>query len=186
MIKTLVMNRKLHVNEQLLIDILYTSDKRAFSFLHDTFSPALHGSLLDLVETDKESAGQMLDDAFSFAGRILQAYDQKKQRLLLWILHMARRITFTALQQFNTWPQAEELERISIGLRQKLLTMNRGQRCVIELMYYKGYTKARVADTLHISVEMVNKLLQSGLDQLRLCLPSSSKINSDGNSDSTL
>lgn len=161
------MNRKLHVNEQLLIDILYTSDKRSFSFLHDTFSPALHGSLLDLVETDKESANRVLDEAFAAVLHILQAYDNRKQKFFIWLLHMAQRITFTALQQFSTWPQAADLETMSIFLRQKLLTLNRGQRCVIDLLYDKGYSKSRIAATLNISVEMVDQLLQSGLQQLQ-------------------
>ena len=161
------MDRKLHVNEQLLIDVMYASDRRTFSFLHDTFSPALHGNLIDFVETDRESAGRMLEDAFSAVWQVLQSCDKRQQRLFAWLLHMLRRLTIKAMQQFSTWPKAEELERISIGLHRKLLTLNRGQRCVIELLYNEGYSKSRVADTLNIPVEIVDNLLQSGLQQLQ-------------------
>ena len=48
--------------------------------------------------------------------------------------------------------------------------MNRGQRCVIELMYEKGYCKARIANALNIPIETVEYLLQAGLRQLKTYL----------------
>ncbi|AEV99716.1 hypothetical protein A4D02_36080 [Niastella koreensis] len=164
------MKNKLHINEQLLIDLLCASDCKAFEFVHDTFSPALHGSLIDLIETDKKNAVHVLEDGFSAVWQALQSYDQRQQQLFAWLLHMMHQLATVALKQLNRWPSADELERLSIGLRQKLLTMNRGQRCVIELMYERGYCKARIANALNVSIETVDTLLQTGLSQLKTYL----------------
>ncbi|OQP60364.1 hypothetical protein A3860_33840 [Niastella vici] len=161
------MDKKLHINEQLLVDLLYANNRQAFSFVYDTFSPALHGSLIDLIETDKERAVHVMEDAFTAVGQALQSYDEGQQKLFTWLLHMMHQLAIVALRQLNKCPQADELERLSIGLRQKLLTMNRGQRCVIELIYYKGYSKTRISQALHISVEKVDQLLQAGLQHLK-------------------
>lgn len=171
------MNRKLPINEQLLIDLLYANNRQAFSFMYDTFSPVLHGSIIDLIETDKENASHILEDGFSAVLQALQSYDERQQKLFAWLLHMMHQLATVALRQLDRWPSADELERLSIGLRQRLLTMNRGQRCVIELMYEKGYSKARIADKLHISVESVESLLQTALHQLRFCLRTFSNTN---------
>jgi RNA polymerase sigma-70 factor (ECF subfamily) len=161
------MNRKLHINEQLLIDVLYANNRQAFSFVYDTFSPVLHGSIIDLIETDKECASHVLEDGFSIIWEALQYYDERQQKLFAWLLHMMHQLATVALRQLNRWPATEVLERLSIGLRQKLLTMNPEQRRIIELIYEKGYSKARISQALHISVEIVDQLLQAGLQHLK-------------------
>lgn len=170
------MNRKLYINEQLLIDVLYANNRQALSFVYDTFSPALHGSILDLIEIDKECAGHVLEDGFSTVWEALQSCDEHQQKLFAWLLHMMHQLATVALRQLNRWPPAEELERLSICLHQKLLTLNREQRCVIELMYEKGYSRARISRALNISVEKVEQLLQAGLQNLKQYLNNRSKI----------
>ena len=161
------MSNKLHVNEQLLIDLLCANNKQALSFVYDTFSPALHGSIVDLVEIDKECATRVMEDGFSSVWQALSSYDKHQQKLFAWLLHMMHQLATVALRQLSRWPSAEELERLSIVLRQKLLTMNRGQRCVIEMIYNKGYSKARISQALDISVDTVEQLLQAGLQHLK-------------------
>lgn len=168
---------KLHINEQLLVDLLYANNRQAFSFVHDTFSPDLHGSIVDLIESDKKRVGAALEDAFSAVWQALQSYDERQQKMFAWLLHMMQQLTIVALRQLNRWPQADELKRMSIGLHRKLSTMNRKQRRVIELTYNEGYSKAQIAEAMDISVETVETLLQSGLSQLRLCLRTFFNIN---------
>ncbi|AEW02357.1 hypothetical protein A4D02_36065 [Niastella koreensis] len=165
------MNKKLHINEQLLIDLLCANNCKAFEFVHDTFSPALHGSLIDLVETDKENASHILEDGFSAVWQIVhQSYDQRQQQLFSWLLHMMHQLAMVALKQLNRWPSADELERLSLCLRRKLSTMNVSQRHVIELMYDQGYCKARIASALNIPIETVDHLLKSGFRELKAYL----------------
>lgn len=161
---------KLHIHEQLFLDLLFECNRHAFAFLHDTYSPALHGSFLDIIEEDKELAARMLEEIFVHAWGHVNALDSRKQKFFIWMLHVARRLTISAIQQLGAWPRASKLEEISRGLRFILKHMDKGQRYVIELTYYKGYSKAHIARMLNISADTVENLLQTGLRQLQVYL----------------
>lgn len=158
---------KLYIDEQLFIDLLFECNRHAFAFLHDTYSPALHGSFLDIIEEDKELAAKMLEEIFVRAWGNVNACGSRNSKLFIWMLHIARRLTIAAIQQLGAWPRASKLEEISRGLRFILLHMDKGQRWVIELTYYKGYSKAHIARILNVSADTVENLLQTGLRQLQ-------------------
>jgi RNA polymerase sigma factor (sigma-70 family) len=157
------------LNDQLLIDLLIKRDTRAFKLLYDTYSPSLHGSIIDIV-ANKELAAKILQEAFLTAWETINSYDSNKQKLFTWMLHIARRISIQVLRSINAWPPASQLAEIAGGLRSILKDMNASHRQVIELMYYKGFTKNQVAETLHISLDTVNTLLHQGLAELHLRL----------------
>lgn len=157
------------LNDQLLIDLLIRRDPQAFELLYDTYSPSLHGSIIEIV-ANKEIAVKILQEAFLTAWETINSYDKDKQKLFTWMLHIARRISIQMLRSINAWPSASQLAEIAGGLRSLLKDMNASHRQVIELMYYKGYTKNKVAETLHISIDTVNILLYQGLVQLHLRL----------------
>jgi RNA polymerase sigma-70 factor (ECF subfamily) len=157
------------INDQLLIDLLIRRDTQAFKLLYDTYSPSLHGSIIDIV-ANKELAAQILERAFFTAWETINSYDQSKQNLFTWMLHIARRISIETLRSINAWPSASQLEKIAGGLRTILKDMDSGQRRVIELMYYQGFSKSQVAETLHISLDTVNNLFNQGMAQLHLRL----------------
>jgi DNA-directed RNA polymerase specialized sigma24 family protein len=49
-----------------------------------------------------------------------------------------------------------------------LRAMPDGPRRAIELMYFNGYTRRQVAETLQVSTETVKQLLDQGLQQLHI------------------
>ena len=153
------------IADQLLIDLLLKKDRQAFEFLYNTYSPALHGSVIDIV-AGKELASDVLQKAFITACNTILQYDVRKQRLFTWMLHISGRIAMEMLQSINRWPRASELIEISCGIRALLGKMSPGQKRVIELMYYQGLSKAQVAQILNISVETTDELLRNGLLQL--------------------
>jgi RNA polymerase sigma-70 factor (ECF subfamily) len=153
------------IADQLLIDLLLKKDRQAFEFLYDTYSPALHGSIIDIVAS-KELAADVLQKAFVMAYNTISDYDHRKQRLFTWMLHISRRIALEILHSINRWPKASELIEISGGMRSLLCKMSPGQKRVIELMYYKGLSKTQVAQLMNISIETTDELLQTGLYQL--------------------
>jgi RNA polymerase sigma factor (sigma-70 family) len=152
-------------NDQLLIDLLIRRDNKAFQLLYDTYSPSLHGSIIDIV-ANKELAAQILQQAFLTAWETINSYDQSRHNLFTWMLHIARRTSIETLRSINAWPSAEQLAVISGGMRSILKEMEPGHRQVIDLMYYKGFTKKQVADSLNISIDMVSTLLHQGMVQL--------------------
>jgi RNA polymerase sigma-70 factor (ECF subfamily) len=152
-------------DDQLLIDLLIKRDIKAFKLLYDTYSPSLHGSIIDIV-AQKDLAAQILEQAFFTAWETINSYDQHKEKLFTWMLHIARRISIQTLRAINSWPSAEQLCDVAGNMRAVLKTMNRSHRQVIELMYYKGLSKNQVAEILNIPVDTVTVLLQQGMAQL--------------------
>lgn len=152
-------------DDQLLIDLLIKRDVQAFKLLYETYSPALHGSIIDIV-ANKDLAAQILEQAFFTAWETIKGYDRRKEKLFTWMLHIARRISIQTLRAINSWPSADQLSGIAGNMRAVLQTMAPGHRQVIELMYYKGLTKKQVAETLNIPVDAVNILLHQGMAQL--------------------
>lgn len=153
------------IADQLLIDLLLKKDRQAFEFLYNTYSPALHGSIIDIVAS-KELASDVLQKAFITAHDTIRRYDQRKQQLFTWMLHISMRITIEILHSINRWPHASELIEISGAIRALLCKMSPGQKRVIELMYYQGLSKSQIAQIMNISIETTDELLQNGLLQL--------------------
>lgn len=152
------------VDDQLLADLLRYK-KSAFQFLYDYYSPALHGSIIELV-ANKEIAAEVLHEAFITAFKTIDSYDFNNDAVYTWLLHIARRLSFQALRSICAWPEAAELEKISRGMHHVLQKMDKGPRCVIELMYYRGYSKRQIGEVLKIPGHIVDELLKTGMNQL--------------------
>lgn len=154
------------LNEQLLIDILYARNKRAFSFLHDTYSPSLHGSIIDLM-ADKDIAEDVLKKAFVAAYFTIAQCKGRKGKLYAWLSHVTLRMVFEIMRVMQEWPTASQLQEASCILCSVLNRMDAPSREIIRLIYYKGYSKSQVAKRLHIRVDIVDALLQTGLKRLQ-------------------
>jgi len=157
---------KLPINEQLLIDLLYTSNRQAFAFLHETYSPVLHGHLIDLIE-DKDIAAKVLQKAFVAAYFTISDCKRRRQKLYTWMLHITLRLVIQTAQVIESWPTASQLQALSGGMSSVLDTMDVGPREVIRLIYDKGYSKAKAASLLKLPIYRIDEMLQTGLQQLQ-------------------
>jgi DNA-directed RNA polymerase specialized sigma24 family protein len=157
---------KRQISDQLLVDLLVKKDRSAFEFLYDTYSPSLHGSLINLM-ADKAIAENVLKKAFVSAYFTISDCKGRKGKLFTWMHHFALRHVFEMMRVMEKWPTASQLREASYDLRCVLDTMDAGPRQVVQLMYDKGYSKAKVASFLNLSIYKVDELLQTGLQQLQ-------------------
>lgn len=157
---------KFLIDDQLLIDLLLEKNKHAFKFLYDTYSPALHGSIIEIV-ANKDLAFTVLEEVFITAWNEIGNYNKKNQSIFIWLLHIARRISQQALRSIGSWPDASQLAEVSWQLRKVLQRMEKGPKSVIELTYYQGLSKPQVAQIMNVPLQTVEQLLQVGFQQLR-------------------
>lgn len=156
---------RMTISDQLLVDLLVNKDRQRFEFLYDTYSPCVHGSILDLLE-EKELAVYILKKAFMSAYYTINRYKYRRKHFT-WLRHIALRLWLEKVKAIETWPSALQLQEVAGGLWCILQGMTLSQREVIRLMYDEGYTKTKVAQHLGFPIERIDDLLQTGLRQLQ-------------------
>lgn len=163
--------------------LLKQREQRGFTLLYDNYSSALYGIILKIVRIE-EVAADVLQDSFVKMWRNIDHYDTSKGSLFTWMLNVARntaidRIRSQEYQQSqqnqsieNTVSLIEQNESIeqqvdAIGLRKVVETLRPEYRSIIELVYFKGYTQAEVAEELGIPLGTVKTRVKAALSQLR-------------------
>lgn len=154
------------ISDQLLVDLLVKKDKDAFAFLQDSYSPSLHGSIIDLM-ADKDIAEAVLKKAFASAYFTISQHKRRGQKLYAWLQHFGLRLVLEPLRAMDQWPTPGQLQDASNALYSLLNAMDPVSRAVIQCIYDKGYSKAQVACLLNLPVYRVDELLQSGLQRLQ-------------------
>jgi DNA-directed RNA polymerase specialized sigma24 family protein len=157
---------RMTISDQLLVDLLVNKDRQRFEFLYDTYSPCVHGSVLELVE-EKDMAVYVLKKALGSAYYTIHHYKKHRRKLFTWLLHIAVRLWLDKVKAIETWPSADQLQEASGGLWCVLQGMAEAPREVIRLTYDEGCSKIMAAQKLGIPVERIDDLLQTGLRQLQ-------------------
>jgi RNA polymerase sigma-70 factor (ECF subfamily) len=153
------------MNDQLLIDLLYEQDQEAFSFLYESYSPSLHGRIIEIV-ANKELAAEILQEAFVQVYHTIGSYDRSKGKIFTWMLNISTRICHEIMRSMKSWPTPDQLSLFAGRYGKWIQQLEDGPKQVIELIYYKGYTKYQVADALNISLETVLVLHRKGILKL--------------------
>lgn len=154
-------------NNELLIKLLHEHDPKTYELLYDTYCEALHGNILELI-ANRDLAERILQKAFQTAFKTIRTFDCTKASLYIWLWHIARRHCYALMRTLKSWPYSEQISQASGMMTTIIRAMPDGPRQAIELMYFKGYTRRQVAETLQISNEAVKQLLDQGLQQLHL------------------
>jgi RNA polymerase sigma-70 factor (ECF subfamily) len=111
-------------------------------------------------------------------------YDKTKGKLFTWIINIARNraIDYTRSKNFKNQQKNLDVDKIvsyidskkstsfntdKIGLRAMLTGLKPEQRQILDLVYFKGYTQAEVADELNIPLGTVKTRIRMALILLR-------------------
>jgi RNA polymerase sigma factor (sigma-70 family) len=168
-------------NEQELIMALKAGDDQAFSFLYDHYSGSLYSIILQIVK-DPETAKDVLQEVFVNIWRKIDSYDPVRGRLFTWMLNISRNASIDVLRSKNYQNSRKNQEITdtvygkvpvsqtgtdSIGLSKFLGKLKPGQRVLIELAYFKGYTHEEIAEIEEIPPGTVKTRIRNALLQLR-------------------
>lgn len=177
------MPTRLNISEQELVARLQRNDRAAYEHLYDNYSTALYG-VINRVITDEEMACDVLQEAFVKIWNNIHGYDAAKGKLFTWMLNICRNLAIdkTRSKDYsnNQKNQSAEksvsqLERIhtetikpdQIGLREVVGQLDPNERFLIDLMYFKGYTQAEIAEEYNMPLGTVKTRLRSATMNLR-------------------
>lgn len=168
---------------------LKNKDEQVFGYLYDHYSPALYGVILKVIN-DENVASDILQEVFIKIWRGIDRYDVDKGRLFTWMLNIARNTAIDNLRskahkldqkiqeigndvyyhtsQLTVQPSVDHL-----GLSKVLDKLNKEQRIIIDLAYYKGCTQEEIAKILDIPLGTVKTRMRNAIIQLRNILKNS-------------
>lgn len=165
-----------------LVQGLKARDEKVFSYLYDHYSPALYGVALKVVN-DENIAVDALQEIFLKIWRSAERYDADKGRLFTWMLNIARNTAIDTLRSraHKLDQKMQELtngalqwEKLSVqqsvdhlGLSKVLDQLNKEQRVIIDLAYYRGCTQDEIAKLLDIPLGTVKTRMRNAIIQLR-------------------
>ncbi len=166
-----------------LVQGLKDRDQVIFGYLYDNYSPALYGVVLKVLN-DEAAASDVLQEVFLKIWRSIEKYDTEKGRLFTWMLNIARNSAIDSLRskahkldqkiqelsndvyhhtsQLTVHPSVDHL-----GLTKVLEKLNKEQRIIIDLAYYKGCTQEEIAKVLDIPLGTVKTRMRNAIIQLR-------------------
>lgn len=155
--------------------------RKAFDYLYDNYSPALYGIVYGVVKNE-ETADEVLQDVFVKIWNNIDSYDPAKGKLYTWMLNIARNQGIDRLRAGKNEAQrkvklegaAEAMAATSlnthiegIGLRKLVDHLDKDQRDIIELLYFKGFTQTEAAEELAIPLGTVKSRVRLAVNKLR-------------------
>lgn len=154
----------------------------AFVYLYDNYAGALH-TVISAIVIDREAANDVLQEVFVKIWKQADSYDDSKGRLFTWMANIARNaaIDTTRSKNFKNAQKNRELtetvytsEEISIqmpvdriGIRKLVHQLNDGQKVLVELSYFQGYTQEEISKMMNIPLGTVKTRLRAALTQLK-------------------
>lgn len=155
--------------EHALIERIQRGDRESFAKLYDKYAPVLYGVILKITREEKQ-AEQLLQKSFMRFWMEINSFDPMKESLLVWMLNIARGLSFAAVSQKvknesiqnpdNSVNRTNpELTPIKTGTVND--SAHSGQHVsVLEMVYFKGYSLAKAARELNITVDVLKTRLR--------------------------
>ena len=171
------------LSETDLINGLRLGDKKTIEVLYDMYSGSLYGVILRILK-EEETSEDILQETFLRIWQKFNYYDSSKGRLFTWMCNLARNLALDKLKskgyvnnskneklsdlqltvdhQFNVRNNPE-----TIGVREIVLKLKPEHRCIIDLIYFQGYTHVEAAEELKIPVGTLKTRMRVAVNDLR-------------------
>jgi RNA polymerase sigma-70 factor (ECF subfamily) len=176
------LNPSITYSEDELVSALRERNEKAFSYLYEHYSGALHGIIHSII-TDTETANDVLQDVFVNIWKKIDSYDASKGRLFTWMLNVARNASIDKLRSksfrdgLKNQPLQENVDTgvgsainpsiPDTGLKKVIGRLKEEQRVLIDLSYFQGYTHEEIAKAMNIPLGTVKTRIRTALVQLR-------------------
>ena len=174
------------ITESQLVSRLQAQDSSAFSYLYDSYSPALYGHVLRIVKKE-EVAQELLHDVFMKVWTNIGQYTASRGRLFTWMFNLARNLSIDMLrskemqQELKTEAVDDHIQCIecksydlqqidTIGIDKLLSKLQPEHSQIIILLYLNGYTHVQVANEYQIPLGTVKTWHRMAIIRLRQLL----------------
>lgn len=152
----------------------------AFELLYQNYSAALLGILVRILR-DRGAGEDALQEVFVKVWNNIDKYDPSKSGLFAWMATIARNHALDKVrikghhtrwevqpgQPVETGGTMAELFTDGIGVEKLLKTLDEGQKEIIDILYFKGYTQSEAAEELNIPLGTVKSRVRRAINELR-------------------
>lgn len=175
------MNPTTTYGETELVALLQERNGQAFSYLYDNYSGALLGVIGSII-TDRELAGDVLQNVFVNIWRKIDLYDASKGRLFTWMLNIARNAAIDEVRS-RSYRDTQKNQPIAeddslpgavtgpaigdVGLKKVLTKLKEEWRVLIDLSYFQGFTHEEIAKLQGLPLGTVKTRIRTALNHLR-------------------
>jgi RNA polymerase sigma factor (sigma-70 family) len=178
------------INEKKLVNGLKNGGKQYVEELYKLYAPSLMGIIINIVKYD-EIAEDVLQDTFLKIWKSIAQYDSSKGRLFTWMANLAKN---TAIDQLKTKhsKNSSKTDDINntvdldyknpihfntdiIGMQQLIFNLKPDQEKILNMVYFKGYTHAEVAEQLNIPLGTIKTKIRLSIIELRKYFEEKSK-----------
>ncbi len=169
--------------EEELVAALKMRSQQAFGYLYEQYGAAIFTFIKQVIPLN-ETAEDVLQETFTGIWKNIDKYDPSKGRLFTWLVRLARNqaIDTTRSKLYKSGTKNVPLDNYvdyfeqtrplhqqvdSIGLKKQVGCLQPGQRELIELCYFNGFTNEEAAKILQLPVGTVKSRLRGALIELR-------------------
>jgi RNA polymerase sigma-70 factor (ECF subfamily) len=110
-------------SEQELVEQFKAKDSKAFTYLYNSYAPALLGSIQRMVPCIASSE-DVLQNVFIKIWSNSEQYEPSKGRLFTWMINITRNTTLDFIRQQKVHPQYYRTKEVDEGVR-KTCTINK-------------------------------------------------------------
>jgi len=163
-----------------LVALLQERNGQAFSYLYDNYSGALLGVIGGII-SDRDLAGDVLQNVFVNIWRKIELYDPSKGRLFTWMLNIARNAAIDEVRS-RSYRDAQKNQPIAedgflpgavtgpaigdVGLKRVLTKLKEEWRGLIDLFFFQGFTPEENAKMQGLPLGTLKKKKKTVLSQL--------------------
>jgi RNA polymerase sigma factor (sigma-70 family) len=167
--------------EEELVNRLKVKDQAAFTYLYNSYAPALFNIIRRVVK-DQCKAEDMVQEVFCKIWHHIDSYDATKGRLFTWLVSVTKNMAIdcTRNRRYKEEQRTFLFQDADGGsycldqyhevkdLRKLVSTLPYQHRNIMELTYFYGYTNKQVARLLQLPLGTVKTRLRSATRRLRV------------------
>jgi len=168
--------------EMQIVELLQAKDKKAIDLIYKNYASSVFGLISKSIK-DQQVAEEVLQDVFLKIWKFGHKYDASKGRFYTWLVRVTRNTVIDklrsggyqrsakvdCLEDFSTFNKSLSQETIihDHGLFKVIKSLPYKYFCLIELVYFHGYTHAEVSKELDIPMGTIKTRLRAAITILR-------------------
>lgn len=174
------------MTQEELLPLIYKKDDKAFTILYDMYAKSLLGVISTLIK-NQEDAEDVLEEVFVIIWESSATFDETKGRLFSWMVAIARGCAIdklrskgytTNFKNLTTDNFVHLLDNSSginnkidaVGIQEFVKKLKPKSIKIIDLLFFKGFTKKEVSEELDIPLETVKTQNKNCIQELRTLL----------------
>jgi RNA polymerase sigma factor (sigma-70 family) len=167
--------------EEQLVTLLRQKSNEAFNYLYDNYNGVIFGHICHII-SDQETAQDVMQEVFVKIWNNIAQYDSSRGRIYTWMINIARNTALDKLRSkgeimkgkirgneeiVNINAGKSEISTDTIGLKKMVSELKSGQKEIVDLAYFKGYTLDEISKALDTPLGTIKTRMRQAIKTLR-------------------